>query len=96
MEIKTFKCKITVIFLIVTLIMYSHADKSDDDCPCCESAETREPAEWVLYGGFLFLLIILSEMFWAMAVVCEDFFVPALTIMCEEYKVKISLANTNP
>jgi solute carrier family 24 (sodium/potassium/calcium exchanger), member 4 len=31
-------------------------------------------------------------MFWALAVVCEDYFVPALNILCEELNVSDDVA----
>lgn len=43
-------------------------------------------------SGFLLLVVSVCAMFWALAVVCEDYFVPALNILCEELNVSNDVA----
>ena len=50
----------------------SDDDDSDDDI--------EDPEPWVKNGGFVVLIIGMVVMFWALAAVCEDFFVPSLNV----------------
>mmetsp|Transcript_14064 Transcript_14064/g.23385 ORF Transcript_14064/g.23385 Transcript_14064/m.23385 type:complete len:785 (+) Transcript_14064:66-2420(+) len=82
-------------FLVLALaISFSvvHADTSTDDCPCCQSSAIEASPDWVNYGGIIILLITVIAMFWALALVCEEFFVPALNILCEEWKIPDDVA----
>ena len=47
---------------------------------------------YIICRGFLLLLIGVCAMFWALAVVCEEYFVPALNILCEELNVSNDVA----
>ena len=50
--------------------------KADDD-------EEEAVAPWIARGGYVLLIVGVLASFWGLAVVVEDFFVPALNIMCE-------------
>lgn len=43
-------------------------------------------------GGFLLLFLGVSAMFWGLAAVCEEYFVPALNILCEELNIPEDVA----
>lgn len=54
----------------------------------CSNVEGNPPSPaWVNDGGFLILIVAVIAMFWGLALVCEDYFVPALNVFCEEWKV---------
>lgn len=66
------------------------ADVGDDSL--CADSDPEEAPDWVKNGGFLILFVIVIQMFWALALVCEEFFVPALNVMCEEFKIPDDVA----
>jgi len=49
-------------------------------------------ADWIEDGGWALLIIGMLVAFWGLAVVCEDFFVPALNVMCETLKIPDDVA----
>lgn len=53
--------------------------------------EASEDA-WIDKGGWVIVLIGLLAMFWALAVVVEEFFVPALNIMCVKSNIPDNVA----
>ncbi|CAN0313206.1 unnamed protein product, partial [Ectocarpus fasciculatus] len=55
-------------------------------------SEQEKSSAWVEDGGFLILILGVSAMFWGLAVVCEEYFVPALNILCEELNVPDDVA----
>lgn len=59
---------------------------------CDEASEQEKSSAWVEDGGFLILILGVSAMFWGLAVVCEEYFVPALNILCEELNVPDDVA----
>lgn len=56
-----------------TLIGQCHSFSNDD--------LLRQP--WIGNGGIIILVLGIVIMFWALAIVCEEYFVPALMILCE-------------
>jgi K+-dependent Na+/Ca+ exchanger-like protein len=79
-----------IMILSVMLTMTAHAaDESN-----CDPNTHVEPDDVTRYG---FILLILGSVasLWAMAVVCEDFFVPALKVLCKKYKIKDSVAGSS-
>ena len=40
-------------------------------------------AKWIGQGGVILMVLGAVVMFWALAVICEEYFVPALMILCE-------------
>mmetsp|Transcript_90896 Transcript_90896/g.177893 ORF Transcript_90896/g.177893 Transcript_90896/m.177893 type:complete len:747 (+) Transcript_90896:58-2298(+) len=83
-----------VLFFKILLFLgfFSFSLAADDDCPCCKSSGVDPAPDWVTYGGFLILIIAVIAMFWGLALVCEEFFVPALNILCEEWKIPDDVA----
>lgn len=79
-----------VLLLACVAVHFVVAD--DDDSPCSKGAAVDPSPDWVNYGGFLFLIVLVIQMFWALALVCEEFFVPALNVLCEELKVPDDVA----
>ncbi|CAG7822339.1 unnamed protein product [Allacma fusca] len=68
---------------------------SSDDC--YPSAIRQFPRPWMsqkvrLYGGFLFYLIITAYTFLALAIICDEFFVPSLDLMCNVMKISPDVA----
>lgn len=51
-------------------------DGSDDDD---ENEESGDTGSWVSEGGFMVYVVIMLCSFWALAVVVEEYFVPALS-----------------
>ena len=43
-------------------------------------------------GGFLFCVLVALYMFWAIAIVCDDYFVPALDVICEKMGLQTDVA----
>lgn len=60
----------------------------------CDPNTHVEPDEVTRYG-FALLILGSCASLWAMAVVCEDFFVPALKVLCKRYKIKDSVAGSS-
>jgi K+-dependent Na+/Ca+ exchanger-like protein len=65
----------------------SCADDGDDD----DDEETK-PVPWVAKGGFILLIVAVLQMFYALAVVVEEYFVPALNTMCVVYSIPDDVA----
>ena len=59
--------------------------KADDD-------EEESVAPWIARGGYVLLIVGVLASFWGLAVVVEDFFVPALNIMCERFNIPDDVA----
>lgn len=45
-----------------------------------------------LKGGFLICVVVALYMFWAIAIVCDDYFVPALDVICERLNLQSDVA----
>jgi K+-dependent Na+/Ca+ exchanger-like protein len=87
------------IFLLFSVIYCATAIDIDDDLgftdvglKCTNGSDVEDAPAWVKYGGFLLLFVIVIQMFWALALICEEFFVPALTVLCEEFKIPDDVA----
>ena len=72
------------VFLLVALVsVLASAEeegvtaKDDDDI----NAPHERPPKWISRGGFVVLVVALFEMFYGLATVVEEFFVPALNVM---------------
>ena len=61
----------------------------DDDV---QTTDDEAVAEWISGGGYVLLIVGLLAIFWALAVVVEDYFVPALNIMCEKFSIPDDVA----
>jgi Ca2+/Na+ antiporter len=91
--------KLSTWFLTLALVVsQANAQKclcplNDDDSSKCYPGSDDECVEkWVMDGGWVAMIIVVMMMFWALAVVCEEFFVPALNIMCAEAKIPDDVA----
>lgn len=45
-----------------------------------------------LKGGFLLCVAVSLYMFWAIAIICDDYFVPALDVICERLNLQSDVA----
>jgi len=52
----------------------------------------EEQQQWVNDGGFLILLLTVVICFWGLAIVCEDYYVPALSLLCQNYNIPDAVA----
>eukprot|EP01062_Namystynia_karyoxenos_P002046 TRINITY_DN10708_c0_g5_i1.p1 TRINITY_DN10708_c0_g5~~TRINITY_DN10708_c0_g5_i1.p1 ORF type:complete len:790 (+),score=285.72 TRINITY_DN10708_c0_g5_i1:101-2371(+) len=57
-------------------------DTDGGKCPDPGDDEDKEAKDWVKHGGVVAILFGIFVSFWSLAVVVEEFFVPALNIMC--------------
>jgi Ca2+/Na+ antiporter len=64
----------------------------EDDDSKCEDESDSDVAPWIANGGFAILVVALLISFWGLAIVCEDYFVPALNILCDDYKIPDDVA----
>lgn len=90
----SFSSKLLAINLLGLVLFYStvNSKSDDDDGPCAAGQSVEEAEAWVTNGGFIILLIVVFQMFWALALICEDFFVPALRVFCEEFNIPDDVA----
>lgn len=82
----------TSFLLYFALFSFFAAADADPSSDCDDASEQSEPHRWVQDGGFLLLFIGVSAMFWGLALVCEEYFVPALNVLCEELNVPDDVA----
>ena len=77
---------------------FSHAASSTVDSyafdpeACHHVHEDDESSAFIDNGGFLLLLIAVLYSLWAISYCCEDFFVPALEVLCKRYNIPDSAA----
>ena len=63
------------------------------DTELCHELATDETApSFVVDGGFIILIIAVLYALWAISYVCEDFFVPALEVLCKKNDIPDSVA----
>ena len=67
-------------------------DHDADDSTCADIIADVAPPAWLSYGGIILVLLVVVIMFWALAVVCEDYFVPALHVFCESANIPDDVA----
>jgi len=60
----------------------------------CKDVTADDTDEWIEKGGFIILFGTIILCFWGMAVVCEDYYVPALKILCLEYSISDAVAGS--
>lgn len=63
-----------------------------DSEACHHEHEDNESSAFVDNGGFILLFIAVLYSLWAISYCCEDFFVPALEVLCKEHKIPDSAA----
>jgi hypothetical protein len=71
---------------------YTDAETDDIYSTCADTSHLQTSPLWVSSGGILLVLLLVLAMFWGMAYVTEEHFIPALTILCEEYKIPDDVA----
>jgi len=85
-----------MILLIFINISNANADTSTDtdDDASCQADSDVEVSTFIRDGGFMILICTCIISLWALALVCEEFFVPALQILCKRWKVPDSVAGS--
>jgi K+-dependent Na+/Ca+ exchanger-like protein len=84
--------KINYIFLICLFLFTTCISGVNHDFDCTAHELNGEPPSWVNNGGIILILIGLVIMFWSLAIICEEYFVPALHILCVELKIADDIA----
>jgi hypothetical protein len=87
-----FQCTLKLDSSIMNFSSDLFAPRRLDSCPCCENIGNLISPNWVNNGGFLILIIAMIAMFWGLAAVCKEYFVPALNVLCEEWKIPSDVA----
>eukprot|EP01065_Artemidia_motanka_P013882 TRINITY_DN1783_c3_g1_i1.p1 TRINITY_DN1783_c3_g1~~TRINITY_DN1783_c3_g1_i1.p1 ORF type:complete len:742 (+),score=221.37 TRINITY_DN1783_c3_g1_i1:94-2319(+) len=65
---------------------------ADDRCPPKEDDDEDSAPDWVKKGGIVAIVFGILVSFWSLAVVVEEYFVPALNIMCVRAKIPDDVA----
>ena len=63
--------------------------QTDDDGRRSHNAPHEHAEAWIEQGGFVLLVVALFEMFYGLATVVEEFFVPALNIMVRQSLIQL-------
>ena len=61
----------------------------DDERRRSHNAPHEHAEAWIAHGGFVLLVVALFEMFYGLATVVEEFFVPALNIMVRQSLIQL-------
>ena len=77
------------IVCFITLFYYPLVFAGDEKC---EEENSSDIPLWISHGGVVLHIIALLISFWGLAVVCEEYFVPALNILCDDYKIPDDVA----
>ncbi len=59
---------------------------------CHELGDGEAAPQFVVDGGFIILIVAVLYALWAISFVCEDFFVPALEVLCRKNDIPDSVA----
>jgi len=87
-------CRVsTVCAIALAFTTVVHADSVSADASCQVSVSVDIPS-FISDGGFLLLIAAVIISLWALALVCEDFFVPALQVLCKKWNVPDSVAGS--
>jgi hypothetical protein len=70
----------------VTVLSSSSTNITHASSPC-DSGEKEEVPIWIKNGGFILVFLGLMVLFWALAEVCDHYFVASLLVLCEEKKI---------
>jgi Ca2+/Na+ antiporter len=60
---------------------------------CHNLTESTNP-DWITNGGWIILFLTIILCFYGLATVCEDYYVPALKIMCLKYNIPDAVAGS--
>ena len=61
-------------------------------CGSVSAGDAAEAEPWVEDGGWIILIFATLSMFYGLAVVVEEYFVPALNTMCVKYNIPDDVA----
>ena len=67
----------------------SNPADDDDERRRSHNAPHEHAEAWIAHGGFVLLVVALFEMFYGLATVVEEFFVPALNIMVRQSLIQL-------
>ena len=81
-----------ILLLISVLSIVTNA--ADDDNSACAADTSTDVGDFITNGGFILLVIAVMISLWTLALVCEEFFVPALQVLCRKWKVPDSVAGS--
>jgi hypothetical protein len=77
-----------VIFYLVVCTTLAFIVNAGTETETCEDVDENAPnAAWIDSGGYIIVIWGICVMFWGLALVCEEFFVPALHVLCEELQI---------
>lgn len=80
------------LFFAMQFLVWQTQAGADDDQAECDPGEDPDPIPFVINGGFLLLILAVVISLWALALVCEEYFVPSLQVLCKRGKVPDSVA----
>ena len=70
----------------VTVLSKSSTNVTYTSSPC-DGGEGEELPIWIKNGGFILVFLGMIVLFWALAEVCDHYFVASLLVLCEEKKI---------
>lgn len=91
---RTISCKILAAAVVIPCLFQQVKAEATDDQASCDPGDDPDPSVFVINGGFLLLILTVVISLWALALVCEDYFVPSLQVLCKRGKVPDSVAGT--
>mmetsp|Transcript_25232 Transcript_25232/g.27541 ORF Transcript_25232/g.27541 Transcript_25232/m.27541 type:complete len:724 (+) Transcript_25232:247-2418(+) len=65
---------------------------SDSSPSCSSSTDESTSPEWIAKGGFFVLVLVVIQMFWGMAFICEEYAIPSITAYCKRNKIPDDIA----
>lgn len=70
----------------VAVLSSSSKNFTDASSPC-DGGDEEEVPIWIKNGGFVVVVFGMIILFWALAEVCDNYFVASLLVLCEENKI---------
>lgn len=59
---------------------------------CDNIIEDTSTPEWVVLGGFIPIVFGVMAMFWGFGFICEEYCVPAITVLCKRHQISDDIA----
>lgn len=81
-----------MLFLFVLVLLPCVIIASDNES--CSTDADVHISSFIKDGGFLVLILAVVVSLWALALVCEEYFVPSLQVLCRRWKVPDSVAGS--
>jgi K+-dependent Na+/Ca+ exchanger-like protein len=78
--------------IVILLSVYIHGIDSVKENDCNQEVVDKDVPEWIWNGGIILILFGLIISFCGMAIVCEEYFVPALNVFCDDLKIPDDVA----